>query len=41
MKTYQQPYVDVLYLKTEDVITTSPTDGDNDKSDFDDWGNPT
>lgn len=41
MNNYQQPYVEIFYMKTEDVITTLSALGDNDKSDFDDWGNPT
>ena len=39
MKIYQQPYIEIYLLKTEDVITGSPASGDNDKSDLEDWGN--
>ncbi len=38
MKHYEQPRVALLLINSADVISMSPALGDNDFSDFEDWG---
>lgn len=38
MKHYEQPRVALLLINSADVISMSAALGDNDFSDFEDWG---